>query len=138
MLRALLEERFKLTTHRETKESQGYALVVAKGGPKLKPASASPGQNAVYPGGLQGAVSRSGLARLRHWPDPSGRPVIDKTGIQGNYDIQLTYARDGTTDSSRPSIFTAIQEQLGLKLESQKIPIEMLVIDRCDRVPTEN
>ncbi len=69
---------------------------------------------------------------------PVGKPVLNKTGLDGNYDIKLTYARDGDTSSSRPSLFTAIQEQLGLKLESQKVPLEMLVIDHCERVPTEN
>jgi len=69
---------------------------------------------------------------------PTGRPVVDKTGIEGNFEFRLDYAPDGTADSPLPSIFTALQEQLGLKLEAQKVPVEMLVIDHVERVPTEN
>jgi len=65
-------------------------------------------------------------------------PVVDRTGIEGTYHIDLRFAPEDSLDSSFPSIFTAIQEQLGLKLESQRMPMEMLVIDRCQRVPTEN
>ena len=69
---------------------------------------------------------------------PVGRPVVDKTGITGNYDIALNFAPEGSTDSTLPSIFTALQEQLGLKLEPQKVPVEMLVIDHLEKVPSEN
>ena len=69
--------------------------------------------------------------------NPTGRPVVDKTGIKGNYDIVLDYAPDGVADSPLPSIFTALQE-LGLKVEAQKVPVEMLVIDHVERIPTEN
>jgi uncharacterized protein (TIGR03435 family) len=69
---------------------------------------------------------------------PAHRPVVDKTGIKGNYEIDLRYAKDDAADSSLPSLFTALQEQLGLKLETQKIPVEMLVIDRVEKIPTEN
>jgi uncharacterized protein (TIGR03435 family) len=65
-------------------------------------------------------------------------PVVDKTGIKGTYDIDLEFAPEDSADSSLPSMFTAIQEQLGLKLESQKVPMNMLVIDHCRHVPTEN
>ena len=66
------------------------------------------------------------------------QPVVDKTGIGGSYEINLKFAPNETTDSSYPSVFTAVQEQLGLKLESQKVPVEMLVIDHLDKMPTEN
>lgn len=69
---------------------------------------------------------------------PAGRPVADKTGIQGNYDFSLTYARDSDTDSSLPSFFTALQEQFGLKLEPAKVPLEIVVIDHLEKIPTEN
>jgi uncharacterized protein (TIGR03435 family) len=65
-------------------------------------------------------------------------PVADKTEIKGKYDIKLDYAPNNATDSPLPSIYTALQEQLGLKLIRQKVPVEMLVIDHVDRVPTEN
>ena len=63
---------------------------------------------------------------------------MDNTGIQGNYDFQLSYAHDADTDSRLPSIFTVLQEQLGLKLEPAKVPLEILVIYRAEKVPAEN
>ena len=137
MLVSLLAERFKLVMHRETKVFPGYALVVAKGGSKLHASDATAGQSSILPGRIIGhaadmAVLASMLAR------PLGTPVVNKTGIEGTFDIDLRFAPESSADSSRPSIFTAVQEQLGLKLESQKVPLEMLVIDHCERVPTEN
>lgn len=67
-----------------------------------------------------------------------GSPVVDRTGIPGNYEIRLTYAPIDATDSLEPSIFMALQEQLGLKLTHAKVPVESLVIDHADRIPTEN
>jgi uncharacterized protein (TIGR03435 family) len=64
---------------------------------------------------------------------PAGRPVVDKTGIEGNFDVKLDYAPEGIADSSLPSIFTALQEQLGLKLVPQKVPVETLVVDRAEK-----
>ena len=69
---------------------------------------------------------------------PAGRPVMDKTGLTGSYDIKLDFSPDPSTDDSLPSIFTALQDTLGLKLEPQKIPVEVLVIDTVNRTPTEN
>jgi uncharacterized protein (TIGR03435 family) len=68
---------------------------------------------------------------------PAGRPVVDQTGIAGTFDFSLTYTTDDPADTG-PSIFTALQEQLGLKLEPQKSQIEFLVVDHAERVPTEN
>jgi uncharacterized protein (TIGR03435 family) len=68
----------------------------------------------------------------------AGLPVIDKTGVAGGYDIKLDFAADLATDPSLPSLFTALRETLGLKLEAQKVPVEMLVIDHLDKVPTPN
>jgi uncharacterized protein (TIGR03435 family) len=137
-LQQLLVQRFKLAIHRETKDLQGYALVVAKGGPKLK--ESTPGAE---PQGsiLRGAV-RNPSASMEHLASmlarPVGHPVVDKTGIKGSYDILLKYAPEGDATSSLPSIFTALQEQLGLKLETRKVPVEMLTIDHIERVPAEN
>lgn len=137
-LRQLIEQRFKLATHRETKEFPGYALVVAKGGSKLRPAKkGSTAYGMVYPGGMRlPNTSMDGLGTFL--ASPLGRPVIDQTGIQGDYEIQLDCARDGDANSPLPSIFTALQEQLGLKLEPRKVPVELLVIDRVETVPSEN
>jgi uncharacterized protein (TIGR03435 family) len=137
LLQHLLEQRFHLKTHREQKEVPGYVLVLAKGEPKLQ---ASKGANAggqILPNGLQGRnMSVRGLASML--VIPTGRPIVDNTGIEGMYDFNLKYAPANDPNSSLPDLFTALQEQLGLKLESQKVPVEMLVIDRVDRIPTEN
>jgi uncharacterized protein (TIGR03435 family) len=137
-LQALLEQRFKLATHRQTRLVDGYALVPAKGGPKLKPAVGELKPGGIYPGGMRfDNISVAGFAGWLSYP--VGRPVVDQTGLAGNYDVIVEYARDGSTDSPLPSIFTALQEQLGLKLEPLKqVPVEMLVVDHVERVPTEN
>ena len=71
---------------------------------------------------------------------PANKPVVDKTGLTGSYDITLKYAppNDPNANSDLPDIFTAIQEQLGLKLLPAKVPVDYLVIDHVDRTPTEN
>ncbi len=68
----------------------------------------------------------------------SGLPVVDRTGLTGNYDVGMEYNADLEHDSPLPSLFTTLQESLGLKLESQKVPVDFLVIDHINRVPTEN
>ena len=136
-MRLLLEQRFHLAIHRYTKEVQGYALVVAKGGPKLQPSKQGEDPNgSIKPNGLESnATSLGGLAKML--VIPVGRSIIDKTGITGTYDFKLSYAADHP-NSNLPDIFTALQEQLGLKLVPQKVPADTLVIDHVDRVPTEN
>ena len=135
-LQQLLAQRLKLSTHRQMKDFECYALMVAKGGPKLKeaaPENSSGGY--ILPGGLQfPSLSMEGLASVL--ARPLGRPVVDKTGIEGNHKIQLSYAQDTEVNPTRPSIFTAVQEQLGLKLEKQAVPVEMLVIEHVEREPT--
>jgi len=136
-LQKLLEDRFKLSLHRETKDVPGFALVVAKGGPKLRKSFGDPAPPIIYPGGLRsGSWSMEALA----WglSRPLRQPVVDKTSIEGTFDIELTYAPDGDTNSPLPSIFTALQEQLGLRLESRKVPIEILIIDHLEKVPSDN
>lgn len=138
MLVSLLAERFGLVTHRETKTGSGYALVKLKGGQKLQASNASgTGQAAVLRGRIIG--HSTSIAVLASMLGQALRlPVIDKTRIEGTYEIDLRFAPEESTGASLPSIFTAIQEQLGLRLESQKMPLEMLVIDHCQRVPTAN
>jgi bla regulator protein blaR1 len=163
MLRPLLEDRFQLKVHQETKELPVYALVVGKNGPKLREAK----PNDTYPDGIKDpdGVARPGLMRMgpggltaqglpmdtivRLLSQQLGRTVVDKTGLSGIYDVNLKWTPDSgpasmmgpdskpTPDTSGPSIFTAIQEQLGLKLESQKGPVEILVIDSAER-PSAN
>jgi uncharacterized protein (TIGR03435 family) len=134
-LQQLLAERFKVATHRETKVFDGYRLVVAKGGPKLRKTAGVSTPGSVSPNGLKlQNISIADFAPIL--ATPTGRPVVDKTGIQGNYDIDLNYTT-GAATASHPSIFAALQDQLGLVLEPQKVPIEMLIIDHVDEIPTE-
>lgn len=152
MLQTMLEDRFKVKVHRETKEVPVYALVVAKGGPKLLESKASscvevrPGDIApdpaalplcgrigIIPNGIAGTkVTMTELAGVLPNIAEVGRPVIDKTGITATFDV---YVRWG--DSAGSSIFTALAEQLGVKLESQKGPGEIFIIDHAER-PKEN
>lgn len=160
MLQTLLEERFKLKTHWETKEGDVYNLVVAKGGPKLNPAGSMPlsaedlksfGDGPVPPiyqerdgRGYDFVAHGCSMSRLvAILTGQFGRPVIDTTGLTGNYDFVLRYRgrwdRDREADDMdpMPPIDRALQEQLGLKVESAKGPIKMLVIDHIEK-PSEN
>jgi uncharacterized protein (TIGR03435 family) len=137
MLQELLQERFHLTHHLETKKAKGYALVVANGGPKLTPTKGAAQHAYLMTGRVDAAnVPVSMVAGLLG--HALGQTVVDKTGLKGNYDMKLKYAEMDATDSELPSIFTAVEEQLGLKLVSQTVPVETFVIDHVDRVPTEN
>jgi len=161
MLQAILADRFKLVIHRENKDMPLYTLVVAKGGSKLK--ESKPQDSAQVPTSGRGGRGRGlGLmgdggpivAQVVAVPDLArllstilGRPVLDKTGLAGKYDFTLQWAPDEaeslntpggapspvSADTNRPSLFTALQEQLGLKLESGKGPIEVIVIDHIER-----
>jgi uncharacterized protein (TIGR03435 family) len=137
-LQKLLAQRFKLTFHTQMHDVVGYALVVAKGGPKLQPSTVpEPSGANVLPNGLRNPNANMEMlaAMLTR---PVHRPVVDQTGIQGGFDIKLDYAPEGATDSSLPTIFTALQEKLGLRLENRKVPQEMLVIEHVERVPADN
>ena len=166
-LQTLLRERFNLALHRERKELPVYELTVAKGGPKLPPPSCiqrEPGDLTVAPGktmmdycGFGGfgrgryQASNGSLAELADALGlPLGRTVVDKTGITGRFRMEFTFNPDSSpipfpdapanaapTADLGPDIFTAIQEQLGLKLESGKGPVEVLVIDHVEK-PSQN
>jgi uncharacterized protein (TIGR03435 family) len=136
-LQRLLAGRFKLATHQETREFDGYRLVVAKGGPKLRTSAGVSAPGTVFPTGMKFQnISMAAFAPVL--ANPTGRPVIDKTGLKGNYDVVLNYGPGGAASSSLPSVFAALQDQLGLSLEPQKVPIQVLVIDHMDRVPSAN
>jgi uncharacterized protein (TIGR03435 family) len=150
MLQSLMEERFKLAIHRETRMEPIYELVVAKGGPNLKP-SAGPdadGRQGIFGRPGYWAATNQGIGALVGvLSEQLGRPVRNKTGITGRYDYTLTYMPEPTqpapgapqpeaaspVDSNAPSIFTALLEQLGLKLESTRGPVEVLVVDNAER-----
>jgi uncharacterized protein (TIGR03435 family) len=144
MLRTLLADRFQLKVHRVTEERPVYALVVAKNGPKLKE-SAPDEESSVRTGGIRTAeitlasVTTEQLAiQISSSLD---RPVVDKTGLKGHYDVTLNwipeFAGPPPPGSDGVNLFTAVQEQLGLKLEPQKATIEILVIDHVEK-PSEN
>ncbi len=186
MLLDLLNDRFKLTVHREKREMPVYELVVMKGGPKLKEAVEAPAETDPAP--ARGARDQDGFPILRR-PLPRGafsmsntglariegknetmqdlaerldglldKPVIDGTGLTKKYDYRITFssatilARGGrgdappdpntplasVPDNAGTTIEGAIQSQLGLKLESKKAPIEVLVVDHAEKTPTEN
>jgi len=201
MLRSLLEERFKMATHRETKELPMYTLVLGKNGLKMKEAEVDPntpppdsgrgrgpaatgGAGAADcgpraetatatgwminkgPGHIQGhMMNTASLANLL--AALTGRLVVDQTGLKGNYDFDLDYTPDegqrmspdgvptrpaggapgggaiqvpsaSTPDADGVSLLNAVQSQLGLKLEAKKGPVEMIVIDHIEKIPTEN
>jgi uncharacterized protein (TIGR03435 family) len=186
MLQNLLIERFGLRVHRESKEMQGFELVVMKGGPKFKESEPEPPKEAgsdqaarppapmmrpsigkdgfpVMPPGASGTIMMNGRARQQWMRQPmesiarnlsyqAGKPVSDATGLKGNYDVSLYWlteslgaapppppeAGPGAPEVSGPNLFTALQEQLGLKLEPRKVSIQVLVVDQAAKVPTEN
>jgi uncharacterized protein (TIGR03435 family) len=166
MLQSLLEDRFKLKLHRETRESSVYALVVDKGGLKMKlsadqtseevngpsPPEAGPNRGAIRYG--KGSLIGNAVTMTLFTRMLSGsldRTIVDRTNLTGRFDFQLQWTPGPgeasfdpvgnqlppAADSSGISIFTAIQEQLGLKLESQKGPVEMFVIDSVEK-PSAN
>jgi uncharacterized protein (TIGR03435 family) len=148
MVQALLADRFKLVTHGETRELPIYALVVAKGGPRFGAIQANGTTINSGNGHIEVQASNSVSVFAEELARVAGRVVVDKTGIQGRYDLMLKWTPDdsptaglnGSTaaaDASGPSIFTALQEQLGLKLEPQKGPVQVLVIDHIE-MPSEN
>jgi uncharacterized protein (TIGR03435 family) len=138
LLQDLLAQRFHLTAHRTNKVVSGFELVTAKGGPKLKPARDGEETHAQFFSNRLDAQSASTNLLAGILMRPAGQPVVDKTGLTGSYDIRLDYAPPNDSNSALPSLFTAIEEQLGLRLQPAKVPIDFLVIDHADRVPTEN
>jgi uncharacterized protein (TIGR03435 family) len=188
MLQNLLAERFDLVVHHETRDLPGYEMTVAKGGLKIKE-SAEAASATGEPSRLKMEKDRDGLPQLapgsntmavfgvpnggsrysaRQQPlsalvgllaSPLGKPVVDKTGLTGKYDFNLTFARDERTSANvvgnpgpstaatnpaeavnngPPDLFTAMQEQLGLRLEQKKIPTDVVVVDSAEKTPKEN
>lgn len=155
MLRPLLAERLKLAFHYEPREMSFLALVVGKNGPKLQPAKST----TPVPGGLQVAgriaspqMSMQQLVTLLS--RFQRQTVRDLTGLQGLYELKLEWTPDSNravppgadpnenptaaASPSAPSLFTAVQEQLGLRLEPRKGPVDVLVVDHAEQIPTEN
>jgi uncharacterized protein (TIGR03435 family) len=157
MFQQLLADRFKLAVHWETRELPVYALIVAGKGPKLQPAKDSSEGTSISSNdsrsGLQLTARGVTLPQLAESLTQAvsrelGHDVIDKTAIKGRYDLTLKWTPDtgappmataavASSADSGPSIFTAVQEQLGLKLEPAKAPVQVLVIDHAE-MPSEN
>jgi uncharacterized protein (TIGR03435 family) len=131
MVRPLLAERFKLAVHTETKDLPVYDLVVGKRGSKLHPAAADAQGNSRMGGGSFTA-ERISMPRFSSiLSSIVDRPVLDKTGLDGDFAVKFDWLpRD---PDGGPSIFTALEDQLGLKLESRRGPVENLVIDHVER-----
>ena len=167
MLRSLVETRFQMTLHRESKELPVYALLVAKRGSRLKPAApqstddqiatALPGEGPdgfpklLMPSSGIVIVTKNGAARITANATPmtkfadflsgrTGRPVMDQTNLAGIYSFVLYFTPEGANanDSSEPDLFAALQEQLGLRLDARRALVELLVIDHVEKIPTGN
>jgi uncharacterized protein (TIGR03435 family) len=141
MLQPLLADRFRLALHRENRNVQGYTLRVAKGG--IKATVSDPERHS----GGDGGRGRIECVACK-WPSLAirlsallGRPVVDMTGDTRMFDYHLTWSPDDapadSVNADRPSLFTALEEQLGVKLESGKVNAEVLVVDRAE-FPLEN
>ena len=156
MLQKLLADRFQLTFHHDKRELSVYVLTVAKGGPKNLTKSDDTGDGfsvpfRPVPGGFTLPIRNARMSDFTGFALQGGvldRPVLDQTGIEGRYDFTLTWAPLGTefggtvpppqpTDNPPPALFTAIQEQLGLKLDAVKAPADVMVIDKAER-PSAN
>jgi uncharacterized protein (TIGR03435 family) len=142
MIQTLLADRFKLRVHRETRDFPVYALVVGRRASKLREVAAGPEHDRSGRGYLSGKkMSMARLAeKLAQFVE---RPVLDQTGMQGVYDVELKWMpdnrpREGEAADGPSSIFTAVQEQLGLKLEPAKAPLPVIVVDHAEKVPAEN
>jgi uncharacterized protein (TIGR03435 family) len=168
MIQTLLADRFKVTIHKESKVLPIYAMVVAKGGPKLKEAEAEGGLRVMMsPKGRQ-MTGKATLSRLSDTlSNMMDRPVVDETQLKAVFEIDLTWSPDesdsprmregpgrgpggpaggregghegeGKDTADAPNIFVALQEKMGLKLEARKSPVDIIVVDRAEKVPTEN
>jgi uncharacterized protein (TIGR03435 family) len=145
MLQSLLAERFRLTLHHGTQSLPGYSLTVIKGGVKATPSPSDAGGSSTSGG--RGSIEAKGatMARLAmRLSNLLGAPVVDMTEEKRRFDFSLHWVPDqmlagsGAAEApTGPSLYTALQEQMGLKLESRKVPVEVLVIDHAEPA-TEN
>jgi uncharacterized protein (TIGR03435 family) len=147
MMQTLLADRFKLAVHWQTKNMPIYALVVARGGFKLRPDDPSD-KTPTPPDANRCPVDDLACQRILGLDGPvsdlagmlgnsAGRPVVDQTGLTAKYKINLEWASETAGDSSLPALSTALQEQLGLELKSATGPVDVLVVDHVEK-PTPN
>ena len=160
MLQDALDKRFHLAYHRAVERLQGFELVVSRGGAKLRPATGAlepeePAEPRMAPDGFpefrhQGASFMGQRAHIRYQGKSMAEiaailsryakgPVVDKTGLSGAYDLELRWVRSSLeADAGGPTLFEAVSEQLGLKLDAKKVDISVFVVDRADKSPTAN
>jgi len=145
MMETLLADRFKVALHRTTKETQAYVVVIGKGGPKLVE-SKTDGESDVQPdqSRMQVTILRTPLSQLTDMLYMVLRtPVVDETGLKGKYDLTINMAKyvsmasDGAPDPIG-IVQTALQEEMGLKLESRKVALDMLIVDHAEKSAGEN
>jgi uncharacterized protein (TIGR03435 family) len=147
MLRTLLADRFKLSFHHLSKELKAFVLTVAKGGPKLNPAAAPEGKP-FRQNSANGTVAKS--ITIREFGDfisgPLNMPVVDETGLTGRYDFAIDFTpylpdpahnMDGTRPDTTSILMAAMEGELGIKMESRKAQVEVMVIDHVEK-PSEN
>jgi uncharacterized protein (TIGR03435 family) len=137
-LQQLLTARFHLKYHFETRHVSGYLLVVDKRGAKLDVTASGASRQYVKPDGMEGTNTSTQVlaSMLAH---ALGEPVIDHSGLKGAYDFKLRFAPLNAADSPEVSIFTAVKEQLGLRLVGKhSVPHRLFVVDKVDEVPVEN
>lgn len=132
MLQSLLADRFKLRLHPENKVVAGYVLVISKGGLKLRRPEERGRSEKIIRVGIGASNTAELVMQLSSRLDA---PVVDKTNLTGEHDFFLTW--ESLYNDDAPSIFTVLEEQLALKLVSQKVPLRVLVIDHVEK-PTEN
>lgn len=160
MIQSVLADRFKMVAHSASKDADGYALTVRKGGAKIaeakendKPAALPEWSRDVSIPDFEGKISatmlgggviavtgrRVTMSQLAQTLQRvTGEPVWDRTGLSGNYYFAFRYAPDEKPDTDAPSLGKALKENLGLQLEKQKGPVETLVVDRIEKTPGEN
>ncbi|HEY3837651.1 MAG TPA: TIGR03435 family protein [Bryobacteraceae bacterium] len=143
LLQRLLSDRFGLAVHRDSKDAPAYALVSDKSGSKVPEAAGPRGYLTVRPGLIEGK-RRSMFELVNALAKMLQRPVVDETGLTSAYDIKLEWTPDTSSgpdaiaDDPGPSLSTALHEQLGLRLQSRKVPVDRVTVDRVARTPTEN
>ncbi len=142
LLQALLTDRFKLAVHHESRSATAYALVVSKGGSKLRettgPRTYLTGRAGLIEGNQRSITEfKDLLARILE------RPVEDRTGLTGKYDLKLEWnpvelVNSDSQANDHPSLFSALEEQMGLKLERITAPVDFVVVDHAHRIPVAN
>lgn len=145
MLQALLADRLRLVLHREQRELRYLELVTGKNGPKMPSAQDQPAQDTAYNVAGRIARKRISMPQLALLISRFERlPVIDMTGLDGFYEVKLEWvpsdmsAQEPADTAAGPSIYSAVQSQLGLRLESRRGPLDVLMVDSAQKVPTEN